>query len=277
MTTIHDALNDATTQLHNSDSGQRDGEVLLCHVLQKSLSYLRTFPEQTLDEETLERFYGVLAQRAEGVPIAYLIGEREFWSLPLLVNKDTLIPRPETEILVSAALELFTADQSIEALDLGTGSGAIALALAKERPKWQVTATDASIAALRMAEKNARRLKLPIEFLMGSWFSPLPERRFDLIVSNPPYVAENDPHLSQGDLRYEPDSALSSGPDGLADIREIITQAPLHLHSGGWLALEHGFDQGEAVRVLMATNFCQVQTLTDLAGLPRVTTGKKLL
>ncbi len=277
MSTIQTALDDATQQLQHSDSARRDAEVLLCHVLQKNLSYLRTFPEHALDEEVLEQFYALVARRCEGEPVAYLVGEREFWSLPLMVNEATLIPRPETEILVSAVLELFSADQSISVLDLGTGSGAIALAIAKERPKWQITATDASIAALRMAEKNARRLKLPVEFVMGSWFAPLSDRRFDVIVSNPPYVAESDPHLSQGDLRYEPGTALSSGPDGLSDIREIIEQAPLHLFSGGWLLLEHGFDQGEAVRALMAQSFCQVQTLADLAALPRVTMGKKLL
>ncbi len=277
MTSLLNALNDATAQLAHSDSARRDAEILLCHVLKKNLSYLRTYPEQIVDEDVLETFYTLLARRAEGVPVAYLIGEREFWSLPLLVDNNTLIPRPETEILVAAALELFAADHTISALDLGTGSGAIALAIAKERPKWTVTATDASIAALRMAEKNARRLKLAIEFTFGSWFSPLADRRFDLIVSNPPYVADNDPHLSQGDVRFEPDSALCSGPDGLSDIRVIVAQAPLHLFSGGWLLVEHGFDQGESVRALMANDFCQVQTLTDLAQLPRVTMGKKLL
>ena len=257
-----------------SDSARRDAEVLLCHVLNESLSYLRTWPERELTAAQQSAFDVLIHKRQHGEPVAYLTGEREFWSMPFFVTSDTLIPRPETELLVERALQALP-DSAQQVLDLGTGSGVIALALAKERPQWQLTATDASFAALRIAEKNARRLKLDnVQFEYGSWYAPLKGRRYHAIISNPPYVADRDPHLAQGDVRFEPNSALVSGGDGLDDIRQIVAGAPAHLHAGGWLLLEHGYDQGAAVAGLLSQQgFQQVATLRDLAGQPRVTLG----
>ncbi|NQD36950.1 peptide chain release factor N(5)-glutamine methyltransferase [Permianibacter sp. IMCC34836] len=258
-----------------SDSARRDAEVLLCHVLGESLTYLRTWPERDLSSEQQQAYDALIRKRQLGEPVAYLTGEREFWSLPFLVTSDTLIPRPETELLVEKTLAVLPAGAAQQVLDLGTGSGVIALSLAKERPHWQLTATDASFAALRIAEKNARRLKLNnVHFEYGSWFAPVAGRRYHAIISNPPYVADRDPHLAQGDVRFEPSSALVSGSDGLDDIRSIVTGAPAHLEPGGWLLLEHGYDQGEAVAALLrAAGFAEVRTLPDLAGQPRVTLG----
>jgi len=259
-----------------SDSARRDAQVLLCHVLSESLSYLRTWPEREVPTEKQQTFDGLVRQRQLGEPVAYLTGEREFWSLPFLVTSDTLIPRPETELLVEQTLKHLATDRPQTVLDLGTGSGVIALALAKERPHWHLTATDASLAALRIAEKNARRLKLAnVQFDYGSWYAPLAARRFHAIVSNPPYVADRDPHLALGDVRFEPSSALVSGHDGLDDIRHIVAGAPDHLETGGWLLLEHGYDQGEAVVTLLRQRgFVAVTTLSDLAKQPRVTIGQ---
>ena len=259
-----------------SDSARRDAEVLLCHVLNQSLTYLRTWPERELSGVQQTAFDDLIRKRQQGEPVAYLTGEREFWSMPFLVTSDTLIPRPETELLVEQALARLPADAPQTVVDLGTGSGAIALALAKERPNWQLTATDASFAALRIAEKNARRLKLDnVRFEYGSWYTPLRAQRFHAIVSNPPYVADRDPHLAQGDVRFEPNSALVSGDDGLDDIRQIVAGAPAHLLPNGWLMLEHGYDQGEPVAALLRERgFVAVETLRDLAGQPRVTLGQ---
>lgn len=258
-----------------SDSARRDAEVLLCHVLGESLTYLRTWPERELSAEKQHEFDALIRKRQLGEPVAYLTGEREFWSLPFLVTSDTLIPRPETELLVEQTLAVLPADQQQNVLDLGTGSGVIALSLAKERPHWQLTATDASFAALLIAEKNARRLKLDnVRFEYGSWFAPMAGQRYHAIISNPPYVADRDPHLVQGDVRFEPSSALVSGSDGLDDIRAIVAGAPTHLEAGGWLLLEHGYDQGEPVAALLRQNgFADVRTLADLAEQPRVTLG----
>ena len=259
-----------------SDSARRDAEVLLCHVLNQSLTYLRTWPERELSGVQQTAFDDLIRKRQQGEPVAYLTGEREFWSMPFLVTSDTLIPRPETELLVEQALARLPADAPQTVVDLGTGSGAIALALAKERPNWQLTATDASFAALRIAEKNARRLKLDnVRFEYGSWYTPLRAQRFHAIVSNPPYVADRDPHLAQGDVRFEPNSALVSGDDGLDDIRQIVAGAPAHLLPSGWLLLEHGYDQGELVAALLRQHgFAAVETLRDLAGQLRVTLGQ---
>lgn len=259
-----------------SDSARRDAEVLLCHVLNQSLTYLRTWPERELSGVQQTAFDDLIRKRQQGEPVAYLTGEREFWSMPFLVTSDTLIPRPETELLVEQTLARLPADAPQTVVDLGTGSGAIALALAKERPNWQLTATDASFAALRVAEKNARRLKLDnVRFEYGSWYAPLRAQRFHAIVSNPPYVADRDPHLAQGDVRFEPNSALVSGDDGLDDIRQIVAGAPAHLLPSGWLLLEHGYDQGEPVAALLRQHgFVAVETLRDLAGQPRVTLGQ---
>lgn len=246
-----------------------DADILLAHVLGCSRTQLLLKPAPTAEQR--KRYEALLERRAAGEPVAYLTGEKEFWSLPLKVSADVLVPRPDTELLVEWALTL--AARSI--LDIGTGSGAIALALAKELPASKIAAIDISAAALRVAQENARVLNLgSVEFLQGSYLDPVAQRRFDLIVSNPPYVAENDPHLPA--LRHEPLQALVSGPDGLDAIRAIAQQAPAHLEPGGWLLLEHGAEQGAAVRdILRAAGFSQVETRRDLAGLERATGGQK--
>jgi release factor glutamine methyltransferase len=274
--TLAQALKQAAARLQAaSDSAGRDADVLLCHVLGQPLSHLRTHPERALAADAQQRFDRLIARRAAGEPVAYLVGEREFWSQPFEVSADTLIPRPETELLVEEALRRLDRAAVLELVDLGTGSGIIALSLAKERPRWRLTATDASLAALRMAEKNARRLHCAnVRFRHGSWFEPLEGQRFDAIVSNPPYIAAGDPHLSLGDLRFEPASALVSGADGLDDLREIIAGALHHLRPQGMLLFEHGYDQGERLRALLqAAGFSQEETVRDLAGQERVTLG----
>src|SRR5690606_4258090 len=215
--------------------------------------------------------------RAAGEPVAYLTGRRGFWTLDLAVTPDTLIPRPETELLVEQALQRLGSEAEARVADLGTGSGAIALAIAAERPLARVAAVDRSAGALAVARANAlaHGLEGRVEFLAGDWFAPLQGRRFDLVVSNPPYIAEGDPHLARGDLRYEPAPALASGPDGLDAIRTIVAAAPRHLLPGGWLLLEHGFDQGAAVRGLLeARGFAEVATVPDLEGRDRVSLGR---
>jgi len=253
-----------------------EAELLLSEVLDKDRSYLFTWPERELTSEQAMRFRALLQRRLSGEPMAYILGHREFWSLDLLVTPDVLIPRPETELLVELALEAFPAERPIAVADLGTGSGAVAAAIAHERPRWSVWATDGSIAALAIAEENFRRCGVDrVVAAQGSWCEALPpHQRFDLLVSNPPYIPEGDPHLEQGDLPQEPRSALAAGADGLDEIRRIAVQAPDHLVTGGVLLLEHGFDQGEPVRTLLQqAGFTDVQTRRDLAGLDRVSGG----
>ncbi|ENM5740262.1 peptide chain release factor N(5)-glutamine methyltransferase [Vibrio mimicus] len=276
--TIEAALKAATEQLQQSgsDSPALDAAVLLCYVLAKPRSYLLTWPDKTLEEPALVSLNALLARRMAGEPIAYIIGEREFWSLPLKVSPSTLIPRPDTERLVELALEKAALIEG-ELLDLGTGTGAIALALASELPLRRVTGIDLRPEAAELAQENATRLSiLNTQFLQGSWFSPLAGgTKFALIVSNPPYIEENDPHLNQGDVRFEPKSALVAEENGLADIRYISTHAPHFLLEGGWLLFEHGYDQGEAVRtILRDLGYQSVTTEQDYAGNDRVTLGQ---
>ncbi|MCI4567864.1 peptide chain release factor N(5)-glutamine methyltransferase [Lysobacter sp. CFH 32150] len=252
----------------------RDAELLLAHVLDKPRSWLFAHGDDALSPDAAERFDALIARCAAGEPVAYLIGRRGFWKFDLAVDAATLIPRPETELLVELALARLSNEASLRVADLGTGSGAIALALAHERPRAQVIATDASSGALAIARANAQALGLAnIEFRHGDWFMPLAGERFDLIASNPPYIADDDPHLQE--LRFEPGSALASGADGLDAIRVIARDAPAHLVPGGWLLLEHGWEQGAAARALLsAAGFMQVSTERDLEDRDRVTLGR---
>lgn len=245
------------------------------HVLESSRSFLFANPEFELPDQQIEQFEKLVKLRAQGEPVAYLTGATEFWSLPLSISRDVLIPRPETELLVELALEKIPPNTDWRIADLGTGSGAIALALASERKTCRIYATDISPAAIALARENAQDLELNnIEFLTGSWTQPL-QGRFRLIVSNPPYVDASDPHLLQGDLRFEPRIALTPGHDGLQPIRTISEQASGLLLAGGWLMFEHGWDQGPASRKIMASaGFSQVVTKQDLQGHDRVTMGQ---
>jgi release factor glutamine methyltransferase len=257
--------------------GERlEAELLLAHVLERSRSWLIAHADDVLEDEHARQFALLVDRRVAGEPIAYLIARRGFWSLDLEVTPATLIPRPETELLVELALERLPLNASSRVLDLGTGSGAIALAIASERPHVHVTATDASKDALAVAQRNARRLSIVnVSFVHGDWYAPLDDQRFDLIVSNPPYIESEDPHLGQGDLRYEPMSALASGKDGLDDIQRIARAAPAHLVQGGWLMFEHGWNQGNAARLLLCgMGFVDVFTAQDIEQRDRVTAGK---
>lgn len=261
--------------LASGESARADADALLCHLLDCRRSYLMTWPEHELDAAQQATLAGWLARRLNGEPIAHLIGEREFWSLPLKVSPATLIPRPDTEVLVEQALARLPGGPCA-LLDLGTGTGAIALALKSERPDADVWAVDRMPAAAALARTNSAALGLPIEVRDGSWFAPLSDApRFAMIVSNPPYIDGTDPHLHEGDVRFEPRSALVAEEQGLADIRLIVTQAPAHLVPGGWLLLEHGWDQGEAVRqLLLQQGYVQVETVRDYGDNERVTLGR---
>ncbi|AUU23850.1 protein-(glutamine-N5) methyltransferase, release factor-specific [Aeromonas caviae] len=261
--------------LASGESPRADADALLCHLLDCRRSYLMTWPEHELDAAQQATLAGWLARRLNGEPIAHLIGEREFWSLPLKVSPATLIPRPDTEVLVEQALARLPGGPCA-LLDLGTGTGAIALALKSERPDADVWAVDRMPAAAALARTNSAALGLPIEVRDGSWFAPLSDApRFAMIVSNPPYIDGTDPHLHEGDVRFEPRSALVAEEQGLADIRLIVTQAPAHLVPGGWLLLEHGWDQGEAVRqLLLQQGYLQVETVRDYGDNERVTLGR---
>ncbi|MCH7347439.1 peptide chain release factor N(5)-glutamine methyltransferase [Aeromonas sp. MR7] len=268
--------------LAGGESPRADADVLLCHLLGCRRSYLMTWPERTLDAAQQATLQGWLSRRLDGEPIAHLIGEREFWSLPLKVSPATLIPRPDTEVLVEQALARLpprpvAPDQAPCALlDLGTGTGAIALALKSERPDADVWAVDRMPEAAALARANSAALGLPITVRDGSWFEPLSGAPcFGMIVSNPPYIDGADPHLAEGDVRFEPRSALVADEQGLADIRLIVAGAPAHLLPGGWLLLEHGWQQGEAVRqLLLQHGYSQVETVRDYGDNERVTLGR---
>ena len=274
MSIIASLLSDP--RLPDSPSPRLDAELLLAAALGKPRSFLHTWPERVVSGEAAERYASYLERRRQGEPVAYILGHQGFWSLDLEVAPHTLIPRPDTELLVETALALVTLPQA-RVLDLGTGTGAIALALACERLGWQVTGVDRISEAVALAERNRERLGLGnATFRESHWFSALGAERYDLIVSNPPYIAAQDPHLAQGDVRFEPSSALVAGADGLDDIRLIVSQAPVHLNAGGWLLLEHGYDQAAAVRELLAREgFEAVESRRDLGGHERISLGRR--
>lgn len=272
MSTVRELLQGAVRL--PGDSARRDAEILLCHCLDKTRSWLYTWPEAEVVGADAARFDTLMARRESGEPVAYLTGQREFWSLQLTVNEHTLIPRPETETLVEWALEL-PLPEDARALDLGTGSGAIALAVASERPGWQVTAVDSSAAALAVARTNAQRMGLQrVDCLQSDWYQALAGQRFNLLLSNPPYVDPDDLHLRHGDLRFEPRAALAADRGGVADLETLVAGAPSHLSGGGWLLLEHGFTQGDEVRALLRDRgFSAVSTRADIGGQERISGG----
>ncbi len=281
MIVIKTFLNQITQQLvatSKPEDAALEARLVLQHVLEVNHAWLIAHADDVLSPEQTAVAEDLLQRRLAGEPMAYILGRREFYGLDLKTTMATLIPRPDTETLVEAALARIPTGHSCEVLDLGSGTGAIALAIASQKPQAQVTAIDVSVEALKIAIENSQLLKLNhVKFIESSWFSGLAEtanKTFDVIVSNPPYIREDDVHLSQGDLRFEPISALASGVDGLDDIRIIIKQAPQYLNQGGWLMLEHGYDQADAVaRLLSERGFTQVSHVLDLAGIERVTLG----
>ncbi len=259
-----------------SDSALLDAEVLLCIALNEPRSHLRAWPDKHLQPEQHQAFRNLLVRRQQGTPIAYITGNREFWSRDFKVTPDVLIPRPDTELLIELSLKLIPADAPSKIIDLGTGSGVIAIILAAERPQAQISATDLSWAALNVAQLNADKHRINnIQFYQSDWFSGVPDTKFDLIVSNPPYIAEDDSHLQLGDVRFEPPTALCAAEQGLRDIKIIATAARNYLKPGGHLLLEHGYNQRQQVQNLFKDlHYDKVQTYTDLSGQPRATYGR---
>ncbi len=275
--TIGELLLAARSQLAPvHDSARLDSELLLAHVLNRSRTWLYTWPEHRPAPAESEQFRQLVEQRQDGVPVAYLTGQCEFWSLTLEVNPATLIPRPETELLVEQALNHIPSGAALRIADLGTGTGAIALSIATERPECRIVAADRCPTALATARRNADRHGITnVSFRAGDWYQPLAGEQFDIILSNPPYIADGDPHLQQGDLRFEPPEALTSGCDGLDAIRTLINSGRNHLDPGGWLMIEHGFDQGSAItRLLRQSGYHSIQSYPDLAGHDRITAAQ---
>jgi len=277
VTTLAQALKQAISQLHMQDQAGLDAEVLLAHVLNKPRVYLHTWPEAELSQDQESQFLKLIRQRATGRPVAYLTGQREFWSLNFAVTPDALIPRPETELLVERTLAILPENEPLRVADLGTGSGAIAIALAHERRHWQLYAIDQSLQCVKLAQRNARRLGVDnLCFINADWSKALADQCFDAIVTNPPYIADQDPHLQQGGVCFEPANALTSGPEGLDDLRRLSEDAPRVLKPGGWLVLEHGMDQAADIHKLLNNiAFTSITTTRDLAGLERVSCARQ--
>jgi release factor glutamine methyltransferase len=275
--TVAGLLLEATLRLPG-DEARAESEILLADVLGERRAWLYAHSDHVVDDMARRAFEVAIERRRQGQPVAYITGRQEFWSLPLAVSGDTLIPRPETELLVELALQRLPRDAAVAVLDLGTGTGAIALAFAHERPHAQVTGIEFDPRTLDVALGNADRLGLRhVRFLAGDWFSAIGDERFHLVLGNPPYIADGDPHLEQGDLRFEPRLALASGPDGLDAIRAIVAGSRAHLADGGWLLLEHGVGQGAAVRELLhAAGLADVETFADLEHRDRVSGGRRL-
>ncbi len=273
---IVEALKHARQQLDSSDSATLDTEILLCSILSCERTHLYTYPEQELSSKEVESFNALISLRSEGQPVAHLTNQKEFWSLLFHVTQDTLIPRPETELLVETALNFIPVNSNKNILDLGTGSGAIAIAIASERPLVNITATDRSNKVLKIARLNADSHKIRnINFKKANWFDIENSVPYDLIISNPPYVSCDDPHLKQGDVRFEPLSALASGENGLDDLRIIIHESKNNLNKQGWLLVEHGYNQGEPIRNLFIENgFTSTSTIKDYSNNDRVSFGQ---
>lgn len=276
MPTIKNQLAHAANALNgNTDSPILDAEVLLCWVLGKPRSYLRAWCDKVLTAEQQDAFADLIRQRQQGIPIAYLTGTREFWSRAFTVTADVLIPRPDTELLVELCLLLMPPQQAIKLIDLGTGSGAIAVTLAAERPNAQVWAVDASLAALAVAKLNAQQHDVTLSCVQSDWFSAITDTDFDIVISNPPYIAPDDIHLQQGDVRFEPTTALIAQDEGLSDIKAIADQARRHLKPGGHVLIEHGYNQAPQVQAIFtALAYDKVQSYLDLSGQMRVTYGQ---
>jgi release factor glutamine methyltransferase len=278
MATIKQALKQANTLQQVSESWKLDAELLLAEAIEQSREYLFTWPDQELTQSQLKKFDDYCGRRLLNEPIAYILGRQAFWDFELIVNSSVLIPRPETELLVETALELLDNSVTAAVLDLGTGSGAIALALAANNKRWSVTAVDSSESALGVAADNAKLLQFSnIEFVQTSWCDGLPTEHFDLIAANPPYVEAGDKHLSEGSLPFEPIAALVAEENGLADIRAIAKQSRYCLKKNSWLLIEHGFQQKLAVeKILVDTGYANIECVKDLAGLDRLTKAQRL-
>jgi len=280
MTKLKAALQHAEKQLKGiSPTPKLDAEVLMCAVLQVNRTYLIAHDTDELLQTDIKVFEDYIQQRLTGKPIAYILNQREFWSLNLKVDNSTLIPRPDTECLVEQALLLFDEESKLQVLELGTGTGAIALALAKERPNWDILATDIHEPTLEVAKYNIEQHQATqIKLLQSNWFENITKQQFDLIISNPPYIADNDEHLDMGDVRFEPKRALTSGPDGLDDLKHIISRAKAYLRPQGVLMFEHGYHQAEALKQLMkAENYQDIQSISDYSGHNRVIYGRSRL
>ena len=276
MTTVSELLLTAEQSINSSESARLDAEILFCDVMQFDRSRIYSHPEQVVPDDKSALFQSLIEQRQQGRPIAHITGKKEFWSLELAISEDTLIPRPETELLVETALQMIPDNEAFNILDLGTGSGAIAIAIASERPNCKIVATDINKNALTMAKKNAETYQLQnIQFCRSNWYLDIPLQTFDLIVSNPPYIKQNDEHLSQGDVRFEPELALVAGADGMQAINMILENANRYLASNASLLIEHGYDQKQLVQeAFLKHDFRQLKTFQDLSGQDRITRGQ---